>query len=56
MARKRTYYPKPLRPIERRFIDAYVANLNGTRAAILAGYSPKSAANAAYRLLVGRWV
>lgn len=34
---------KQLTPIQRRFVDEYVIDLNGTQAAIRAGYSPKTA-------------
>lgn len=32
-----------LTPLQRRFVDEYVIDLNGTQAAIRAGYSPKTA-------------
>ena len=41
-----------LRPIERRFVQEYLAcHMNGTQAAVLAGYSEKTAASQASRLL-----
>lgn len=40
-----------LAPKRRKFVREYVKSLNGTRAAIKAGYSPKSAAQEANRLL-----
>ncbi|GGD30856.1 terminase small subunit [Aureimonas glaciei] len=40
-----------LTPKQRRFVDAYLLDPNGTQAAIAAGYSPKSAAVEASRLL-----
>ena len=36
---------------QRRFVEAYLIEPNGQKAAIEAGYSPNGAANAAYRLL-----
>lgn len=45
---------KPFEPIEerrRRFCEEYLIDLNGTQAAIRAGYSPKSARTTASRLL-----
>lgn len=36
---------------QRRFCDEYLIDLNGRQAAIRAGYSPKGATKAAYRLL-----
>lgn len=36
---------------QRRFVDEYLIDLNGTRAAIRAGYSPKTAQEQASRLL-----
>ncbi|SMH30582.1 terminase small subunit [Azospirillum agricola] len=41
----------PLTDQKRRFVDAYLLEPNGTRAAITAGYSPKTAAAQASRLL-----
>jgi phage terminase small subunit len=38
-------------PRQRRFIDEYLVDLNGTQAAIRAGYAPKRASNSAWRLL-----
>jgi phage terminase small subunit len=34
---------KTLTPKQRRFVDEYLVDLNATRAAIRAGYSPRSA-------------
>ena len=34
---------KKLTPLQRRFVDEYAIDLNGTQAAIRAGYSPKTA-------------
>jgi phage terminase small subunit len=38
-------------PKQRRFVDEYLVDLNATAAAIRAGYSPRSAKNAAYETL-----
>ena len=43
--------PAPLNPRQLRFIDEYLVDLNGTQAAIRAGYSPKGAEVASHRLL-----
>lgn len=40
-----------LKPRERRFVHEYLVDLNGTQAAIRAGYSEKTAASQASRLL-----
>jgi phage terminase small subunit len=40
-----------LTPRQQRFIAEYVKDLNGTQAAIRAGYSERSAAEQAYQLL-----
>lgn len=40
-----------LNPKQRRFVDEYLIDLNATQAAIRAGYSAKTAAQAASRLL-----
>ena len=40
-----------LTPRQENFVSEYLRDLNGTRAAIRAGYSPKTAAQAASRLL-----
>lgn len=42
---------KKLPPMQARFVDEYLIDLNGTQAAIRAGYSPKGADVAAVRLL-----
>ncbi len=42
---------KKLSPKRQRFVDEYVVDLNGTQAAIRAGYSEKTAASQAERLL-----
>lgn len=42
---------RKLRPRERQFVREYLADLNGTAAAIRTGYSEKSAASQASRLL-----
>lgn len=42
---------KELTPKQQRFIDEYLVDLNGTQAAIRAGYSPKTAREQATRLL-----
>jgi len=42
---------RPLSALERRFVEEYLVDLNGARAAIRAGYSEKGAAAAASRLL-----
>lgn len=41
----------PLRGLQERFVQEYLVDLNATRAAIRAGYSPKSAYSAGPRLL-----
>ena len=41
----------PLKPRHRRFVEEYLIDLNGTQAAIRAGYSPKGADVTAVRLL-----
>jgi len=41
-----------LTPKQMRFVVEYLVDLNGTQAAIRAGYSPKSAARIAYKLLL----
>lgn len=43
---------KPLTPKEERFCEEYVTDLNGTQAAIRAGYSERSAPVTASRLLI----
>ena len=40
-----------LTPRQRRFVDEYLVDLNGTQAAIRAGYSPKTANKIAYENL-----
>ena len=40
-----------LAPMQVRFVEEYLLDLNATQAAIRAGYSPKNAANIAVRLL-----
>ena len=47
---------KRLRPRERQFVREYLQDLNGTAAAIRTGYSEKSAASQASRLLRKRSV
>lgn len=42
---------KPLTPKQQRFVEEYLIDLNGTQAAIRAGYSPKTAEVQASRLL-----
>lgn len=42
---------KPLNPKQQRFIEEYLIDLNGTQAAIRAGYSPNTANEQAARLL-----
>ena len=42
---------KTLKPVERRFVREYLMDLNGTQAAIRAGYKEKTAPSAASRLL-----
>jgi hypothetical protein len=46
-----TFAPMPLGPRRTRFVRAYVTEPNATRAAILAGYSPRSAHNQSSRLM-----
>ena len=41
----------PLNPRQQRFVDQYIIDLNGTQAAIRAGYSPRTANEQASRLL-----
>lgn len=41
----------PLSEQRKRFVDEYLIDLNGTQAAIRAGYSPKTAQEQASRLL-----
>lgn len=43
--------PKPLSPRQERFVAEYLVDLNGTQAAIRAGYSPAGAEAQANRLL-----
>jgi len=40
-----------LTPKQQRFVEEYLVDLNGTQAAIRAGYAPKRAENQAYQLL-----
>lgn len=42
---------RPLPPRRQRFVDEYLVDLNATQAAIRAGYSKRSAAEAGYELL-----
>ena len=42
---------KPLAPMQQRFVEEYLVDLNGTQAAIRAGYSAKTAGSQAERLL-----
>jgi phage terminase small subunit len=42
---------RPITPKQQAFVDEYIIDLNGTQAAIRAGYSPKTAAMQASRLL-----
>jgi phage terminase small subunit len=42
---------KPATDRQRRFVEEYIVDLNGTQAAIRAGYSKRTAKNAAYELL-----
>lgn len=42
---------KKLNPMQRRFVEEYKIDLNGTQAAIRAGYSPKTAGCQAFDLL-----
>lgn len=48
--------PKSLTPRQRRFVVEYLIDLNGTRAAIRAGYKPDNAAAVASRLLAKRLI
>lgn len=43
--------PKPLNPQQMLFVDAYMLHFNATKAAIEAGYSPKTAYSQGSRLL-----
>ena len=43
--------PKKLTPRQQRFVEEYLIDLNGTQAAIRAGYSAKSAGRQALELL-----
>lgn len=45
---------KELSPRQRRFVDEYLVDLNGTQAAIRAGYSPRTAGKQAFDLLKKR--
>lgn len=51
MARPRATYKHGISPKERKFCAEYANDENGTRAAIAAGYAPKSAAVTACKLL-----
>jgi phage terminase small subunit len=51
MPRKRQARPGGLQPKQQRFVDEYLVDLNGTQAAIRAGYSPRTAQEQASRLL-----
>lgn len=51
MKRERTARPRPLTPREARFCEEYLVDLNGTQAAIRAGYSARSARAHVGRLL-----
>lgn len=46
-----TSQPRPLTPKQQRFVDEYIVDLNGTQAAIRAGYSAKTAEHQASRML-----
>lgn len=42
---------RPLAPMQKRFVEEYLVDLNATQAAIRAGYSPKNADSIAVQLL-----
>jgi phage terminase small subunit len=50
-AQKKTTQERPLTPRQSRFVDEYLVDLNGTQAAIRAGYSAKGSDVQAARLL-----
>lgn len=49
---KRKPEPRKLTPLQKRFVEEYLVDLNATQAAIRAGYSPKYANRQAHLLLV----
>lgn len=51
MAAKAKGKPRKLTPKQERFVAEYLVDLNATRAATAAGYSPKSAEHLGYQLL-----